>query len=113
MVGTLSAAAAEVCGISKFIITRPKRVDSLLLNHHWCPTSLAMLERRGFGPQGMFYAALLGPLPSNRDHSSCSKDDFECKANLVDRNTYQTEHSPDCRDVKPAPKSNCPFEQVD
>jgi hypothetical protein len=107
MVSTLSAAAAEVCKISKFIITRPKRVDRLLLNHRWCPTSLAMLERRRFGPQGMFYAAMLGPLPSNRDHSSCSEDDFECKANIVDRNTYQTEHSPDCKDV------NCPLERVD
>jgi hypothetical protein len=113
MVGTLSAAAAEVCKIPKFVVTRPKRVDRLLLNHRWCPTSLAMLERRGFGPQGMFYAAMLGPLPFNRDHSSCSEDDFECKANIVDRNTYQTEHSPDCRDVKHAAKSNCPFEQVD
>ena len=113
MVGTLSAAAAEVLGIPKFIVTRPKRVDGLLLNHRWCPTSLAMLERRGFGPQGMFYAAILGPLPSNRDHSSCSKDDFECKANIVNRNTYQTKHSPDCGDAERLAKSNCPFERVD
>jgi hypothetical protein len=113
MVGTLSAAAAEIFTIPKLIITRPKRVDRLLLNHRWCPTSLAMLERRGFGPQGMFYAAMLGPLPSNRNHSSCSKNGFECKANIVDRNTYQTQHSPDCREVKHAAKSNCPFEHVD
>jgi hypothetical protein len=113
MVGTLSAAAAEVCRISKFSTTRPKSVDTLLLNHHWCPTSLAMLERRGFGPQGMFYAAMLGPLPSDRDHSSCSKDEVECKANNVDRSTYKTEHSPDCRAKKHDAKSNCPFEHVD
>jgi hypothetical protein len=113
MVGTLSAATAEVLGLPKLIITRPKRVDRILLNHRWCPTSLAMLERRGFGPQGMFYAAMLGPLPSSRDHGSCLKDEFECKANIVNRNTYQTEHSPDCRDAERLAKSNCPFEHVD
>jgi Heterokaryon incompatibility protein (HET) len=113
IVGTLSAAAAEIYNRVNFIITRPKYVDRLLLNHRWCPTTLAMLERRGLGPQGMFYAAMLGPLPSDRDHSSCSKDGFECKANNVDQDTYQTAHRPDCMDLEHISKSNCPFEYVD
>ena len=114
IVSTLSAAVAEVYNRAKFVITRPKCVDTLLLDHHWCPTALAMLERQGFGPQGMFYAAMLGPLPSKRDHikNFCSNDDFECKANNVDRDTYETAHAPDCKDVEHVANSNCPFEYV-
>jgi hypothetical protein len=113
MVSTLSAAAAEVCKIVQFSVTRPMRVDELLLKHGWCPTSLAMLERRAFGPLGMYYAAMLGPLASSRDHRACRKDELYCMANIVKRASYQTNHSPDCRLGIVATECNRSFEHID
>ena len=53
IVDTLSAAAAHIYGTIRFVVTRPKLFDDLLLANSWCPTTLSLLERLGFGAQGM------------------------------------------------------------
>ena len=60
-----------------------------LLDNRWCPNQINMLACTMDVPS-LYYASLLGPDTSDKDHSACTDD--LCKANQIDQSLYNTAH---------------------
>ena len=66
-----------------------------LLDSHWCPNQVNMLAHTLDIPS-FYYATLLGPDLSGKDHSACTE--LLCKAHQIDQATYRTAHvTTDCK----------------
>jgi hypothetical protein len=87
-------------------------VKTLLLNQHWCPSDIALLEQGGLGSTSsleLYYAYLLGDRKVIRDHSGCGtsfKGRFVCKALDIDEDKYEPKHINGCQ-------GDCGFIEVD
>jgi hypothetical protein len=60
-----------------------------LLDNRWCPNQINMLACTMDVPS-LYYASLLGPDTSDKDHFACTDD--LCKANQIDQSLYNTAH---------------------
>jgi hypothetical protein len=60
-----------------------------LLGSRWCPNQINMLACTMDVPS-LYYASLLGPDASGKNHSACTDD--LCKANQIDQSRYKTAH---------------------
>ncbi|CZR59572.1 uncharacterized protein PAC_09466 [Phialocephala subalpina] len=61
-----------------FRLTRNSFLTDRMINQGWCPIVIEQI-RAGCNVVGQYYVSLLGPSPRKIDHSSCTKDDKDCK----------------------------------